>query len=111
MKDVTLAYPGYSKEFELHSLEQSAPRARGQLCSLVGSSLKLSKNTARNFKKVQGHTMGAIDHGLHGPSNLTKDAREFTSHRVYQWRLLLKEYDSNITFIKGIHNTVADAIS
>jgi len=34
-----------------------------------------------------------------------------TSDRVYQWRLLLEEYRPKIVYIKGIHNTVADAIS
>jgi hypothetical protein len=30
---------------------------------------------------------------------------------VYQWRLLLEEYGPKIVYIKGIHNTIADAIS
>jgi hypothetical protein len=30
---------------------------------------------------------------------------------VYRWRLLLEEYGPEIIYIKGIHNTVADAIS
>jgi hypothetical protein len=30
---------------------------------------------------------------------------------VYQWRLLLEEYGPEIVYIKGIHKTVADAIS
>ena len=34
-----------------------------------------------------------------------------TSDRVYRWRLLLEEYCPEIIYIKGIHNTVADAIS
>jgi hypothetical protein len=34
-----------------------------------------------------------------------------TSDWVYQWRLLLEEYGPKIVYIKGIHNTVADAIS
>ncbi len=34
-----------------------------------------------------------------------------TSDRVYRWRLLLEEYGPEIIYIKGIHNTVADAIS
>ena len=42
--------------------------------------------------------------------NLTRDALGLTSDRVYRWRLLLKEYAPEIIFIKGIHNTVADAI-
>ena len=34
-----------------------------------------------------------------------------TSDHVYQWRLLLKEYGPKIVNIKGIQNTVANAIS
>jgi hypothetical protein len=30
---------------------------------------------------------------------------------VYQWRLLLEEYEPEIVYIKGTHNTIADAIS
>jgi hypothetical protein len=30
---------------------------------------------------------------------------------VYWWRFKLKEYGPEIVYIKGIHNTIADAIS
>ena len=30
---------------------------------------------------------------------------------MYRWRLILKEYGPKIIYIKGEHNTVADAIS
>ncbi len=30
---------------------------------------------------------------------------------MYQWRLILKEYGPEIVYIKGIHITIADAIS
>ncbi len=43
--------------------------------------------------------------------NLTRDALDLTSDRVYCWRLLLEEYAPIIMYIKGIHNSVADAIS
>jgi hypothetical protein len=43
--------------------------------------------------------------------NLIRDALGLTSDRVYQWRLLLKEYGPEIIHIKGIHNTVDDTIS
>ena len=43
--------------------------------------------------------------------NLVRDALGMTSDRVYRWRLLLKEYGPEIVYIKGIDNTVADAIS
>ncbi len=43
--------------------------------------------------------------------NLTRDALGPTSDRVYQWWLLLEEHAPQIIYIKGIHNTVADAVS
>ncbi len=43
--------------------------------------------------------------------NLPRDALGLTSDRVYRWRLLLEEYAPKIIYIKGTHNTVADAIS
>ena len=44
-------------------------------------------------------------------NNLIQDALELTSDHVYRWRLLLEGYGPEIVPIKGIHNTVADAIS
>jgi hypothetical protein len=43
--------------------------------------------------------------------NLVQDALGLTSDRVCHWRLILEEYGPTILYIKGIHNTVADAIS
>ena len=43
--------------------------------------------------------------------NLTRDALGSTSDRVYRQRLLLEEFGPEIVYIKGINNTVADAIS
>ncbi len=43
--------------------------------------------------------------------NLIRDALGLTSDQVYRWRLLLEEYAPEKVYIKGIHNTVADAIS
>jgi len=44
-------------------------------------------------------------------SNLTKYALGSTSDRIYRWRQLIEEYGPEIIYIKGIHNSVADAIS
>jgi hypothetical protein len=43
--------------------------------------------------------------------NLTRDGLGLTSDRVARWRILLEEYAPEIIYIKGIHNTDADAIS
>ncbi len=43
--------------------------------------------------------------------NLARDALGLTSDRVHHWRLLLEEYAPKKVHLKGIHNTVADAIS
>ncbi len=43
--------------------------------------------------------------------NFTQDSLGLTSNRVTQWRVLLENYGPEIIYIKGIHNTVADAIS
>ncbi len=43
--------------------------------------------------------------------NLTRDVLGLTSDRVYRLRFLLEEYAPQIIYIKGIHNTVADAVS
>ncbi len=42
-------------------------------------------------------------------ANLMRDALGLTLDQVYQWRLLLEEYGPKIIYIKGIHNTMADA--
>ena len=44
-------------------------------------------------------------------SNLTNYALWSTSDQIYRWRQLIEEYDPEIIYIMGIHNTVADAIS
>jgi hypothetical protein len=43
--------------------------------------------------------------------NLMRDALGLTLDKEYQWRLLLEECRPKIVYIKGIHNTVADATS
>jgi hypothetical protein len=55
--------------------------------------------------------MGPEKKVLTDHANLMRDALGLTSDRVYQWRLLLEEYGPKIVYIKGIHNTIADAIS
>jgi hypothetical protein len=43
--------------------------------------------------------------------NLIRDALGLSSDRVFRWQLLLEDYAPELIHIKGIHNTVADAVS
>jgi hypothetical protein len=63
------------------------------------------------LKEFKGMLWGQDIKGYRDHKNLTRDALGLTSDRVYRWRLLLEEYAPEIIYIKGIHNTVADAIS
>jgi hypothetical protein len=54
--------------------------------------------------------VGARHERLHRSQKSHKSALGLTSDRVYRWGLLLEEYDPEVKNIKGIHNTVADAI-
>jgi hypothetical protein len=63
--------------------------------------------TSKEFQgRLWGQTIKDTDH-----KNLTQDALGLTSNRVYYWRLLLEKFAPEIVYIKGIHNTVVDAIS
>ncbi len=63
------------------------------------------------FKEFRGMMWGQQIKVFTDHQNLTRDALGLTSDRVYRWRLLLEEFAPEIIYIKGIHNTVADAIS
>jgi hypothetical protein len=63
------------------------------------------------LKEFKGMLWGQSIKVFTDHKNLTRDAFGLTSDRVYQWMLLLEEHDPKIVYIKGIHNTVTDAIS
>ncbi len=62
------------------------------------------------LKEIKGMLFGQDIKVFTDHKNLTGDAHGLTSDRVYFWRFLLEEYAPKIIYIKGIHNTVADAI-
>jgi hypothetical protein len=125
-KEVVLAYPDFSKPFEIYTDTFST-----QLGAMIAQdnrpiaffSRKLSKTqqkysvmeiellaiveTLKEFKEILwGKSIKVFTDHI----NLTRDALGLTSDKVYQWRLLLEEYAPKIIYIKGRHNTVADAI-
>ena len=120
-KDVVLAYPDFSKSFEIYTDASTM-----QLGAVITAffSRKLSETQTKysvtkikllaiveTLKEFRGMLWGQQIKVYTDHKNLTRDALGLTSDRVYQWRLLLEEFAPEIIYIKGIHNTVADAIS
>eukprot|EP00804_Cyclotella_cryptica_P010465 CCRYP_012288-RA/>CCRYP_012288-RA protein AED:0.12 eAED:0.32 QI:0/0/0/1/0.33/0.25/4/0/520 len=126
-KDVVLAYPNYSREFEIYTdalskqlgsviTQGNRPLAffsrkmltTQQKYSMTELELLAIVETLKEFK---GMLWGQRFKVYTDHKNLIQDALGLTSDRVYRWRLLLEEFGPKIVYIKGIHNTVADAIS
>ncbi len=126
-KETVLAYPDFSKPFEIYTDTPSM-----QLGAMITQdnrpialfSRKLSKTQQKysvteiellaiveTLKEFKGMLWGQDIKVYTHHKNLTRDALGLTSDRVYHWRLLLEEYAPKVMYIKGIHNTVADAIS
>eukprot|EP00804_Cyclotella_cryptica_P016680 CCRYP_001999-RA/>CCRYP_001999-RA protein AED:0.06 eAED:0.06 QI:1397/-1/1/1/-1/1/1/255/979 len=126
-RNVTLAYPDYSQGFEIYTdsskfqlgaviTQNNRPLAffsrklsqMQQKYSVTEQELLAIVETLNEFKDMLWGQQITVytDH-----KNLMQDALGLTSDRVYRWRLLLEEYGPTIVYIKGIHNTVADAIS
>jgi hypothetical protein len=74
--------------------------------SIIGIELLAIVKTLKEFK---GMLWGKNIKVFTDHANLI--ALGLTSDRVYQWRLFLEEYGPKIVYIKGIHNTVANAVS
>ncbi len=125
-KDVVLAYPDYSKFFEIYtdaSSEQLGAVITQDNRSIAFFSWKLSNTQCKysvteiellaivkTLKEFKGMPWGQNTKLFTHHANLTRDALSLTLDRVYQLRLLLEEYKPKIVYMKGIHNTAADAI-
>eukprot|EP00804_Cyclotella_cryptica_P008310 CCRYP_016501-RA/>CCRYP_016501-RA protein AED:0.22 eAED:0.21 QI:0/0/0/1/0/0/2/0/361 len=126
-KDVVLAYPNFSREFEIYtdasSKQLGSAITQGnrplaffsrklstmqQKCSVTKLELL---SIVETLKEVKGMLWGQRLKVYTDHKNLIQDALGLTSDRVYRWRLLLKEFGPEILYIEGIHNTVAGAIS
>jgi hypothetical protein len=124
---VVLAYPDFPKPFDIYTDESTmqlgavitqdnrpiaffSRKLSGAQSKYTFTKLKLLAivETLKEFKgMLWGQRLNVyIDH-----RNLTRDGLGLTSDRVTRWRILLEEYAPKIIYIKGIHNTVADAIS
>jgi hypothetical protein len=127
-KEVVLAYPDYNSSFEIYT-DASTKQSLGAVITqhnrpIAFFSRKLSVTQSKysvtkielfvvveTLKEFKGMLWGQSIKVFTDHKNLTRDALGLTSDRVYQWRLLLGEYAPDIVYIKGVHNTVTDAIS
>ncbi len=126
-KDVVLAYPDFSKTFEIYTdastmqlgaiiTQDNRPIAFfSQKLSVAQSKYSVTEiellAIVETLKEFKGMLWGQSIKVYTDHKNLTRDALGLTSDRVYRWRLLLEEYTPDIVYIKGVHNTVTDAIS
>ena len=71
---------------------------------------RIVRRLVETLKEFNGMLWGQRINVYTDHKNLTRDGLGLTSDRVARWRILLEEYAPEIIYIKGIHNTVADAI-
>jgi hypothetical protein len=125
-KDVVLAYPDYSKVSKIYT--DASSKQLGAVitqdnrpiaffsCKLSDAQLKYSITKieliaiVETLKEFKGMLWGQQIKVFTDHANLMRDALVLTLDQVYQWRLLLEEYGLKIVYIKGIHNTMADAV-
>jgi hypothetical protein len=125
-KETVLTYPDVLKSFEIYtntSLMQLGAVITQDNKPIAFFSRKLSKMQQKysvteikllaiveTLKEFKGMLWGQDIKVYTNHKNLIRDALGLTSDRVYCWLLLLEGYAPEIIYIKGIHNTVADAI-
>jgi hypothetical protein len=126
-KEVVLAYLDFSKPFDIYtdaSTKQLGAAITQDNRPIAFFSRKLSgaqsKYTVTKLELLAiVQTQKEFNRMLWGQrinvytdhKKLTPDGLGLTSNGVTCWRILLEEYAPKIIYIKGIHNTVADAIS
>jgi hypothetical protein len=126
-KEVVLAYPDFTKPFDNYT--DASTKQLGLVITqdnrpiaffsrkLSGAQSKYTVTElellaiAETLKEFNGMLWGQRIIVYTDHKNLTRDGLGLTSDRVTRWRILLEEYAPEIIYIKGIHNTVADAIS
>jgi hypothetical protein len=126
-KEVVLAYPDFTKLFEIYtnaSTKQLGAVITQENRPIVFFSRKLSGAQSK-YTVIKLELLAIVEplkefnrklwvqwiNVYTDHKNLTRDGLGLTSNRVTCWRILLEEYAPKIIYIKGIHNTVADAIS
>jgi hypothetical protein len=126
-KEVVLAYLDFTKPFEIYTdastMQLGSVMTQGNRSiaffgrkqSVTQTKYSVTKiellAIIETLKEFQGMLWGQTIKAYTDHKNLTQDALGLTSDRVYRWQLLLELFAPEIVYIKGIHNTVVDAIS
>jgi hypothetical protein len=121
-----LAYPDYSKVFKIYTDASSkqlgavitqdnrpipffSPKLSDTQRKYSVTKIKLL-SMVETLKEFKGMLWGQQIKLFTDHANLMRDTLGLTLDRVYRWRLLLEEHGPKIVYIKGIHNTMADAV-
>mgnify|MGYP005753024869 CR=1 FL=1 len=124
-KQTMLAYPDYSKPFDIHTdashLQLGAVISQdGQPIAFYSRKLQPAQtryttterellSIVETLKEFRNILLGQKIHVYTDHKNLT--CKNFNTERVMRWRLILEEYGPELHYVKGEHNIVADALS
>ncbi len=120
-----MTYPDYFKVFEIYTNASSkqlgavitqdnrpilffSRKLSDMQCKYSVTEIELLA-IVKTLKEFKGMLWGQNMKVFTDHTNLMRDALGLTLDRVYQWRLLLEEYGPKIIYVKGIHNTFAEA--
>jgi hypothetical protein len=125
--DTLLAYPDFSKEFEIHT-DASDYQLGATICQngkpiaffsrkLMGAQLNYTMTEKELLSIIE--CLETFHNLLFGQrlvvwtdhKNLVTEATISQSQRVQHWRPILEEYGPDIRYIKGEENCAADALS
>ena len=124
-REVMLAYPDFTQPFEIHT--DASHYQLGAVISQKGKpiafySRKLNPAQTRyttterellsiveTLKEYRNILLGHEIEVFTDHKNLVY--KTFNTERVMRWRLIIEEFGPKLTYIKGTHNVVADALS
>ena len=125
VKETLLAYPNFNKPFQIHT--DASNYQLGAVVSQEGKPIafyshKLTPAQTRyttterellsiveTLKEYWNILLGQQIEVFTDHKNLVY--KHFNTERVMRWRLLLEEFGPKLTYVKGVNNIVADALS
>ena len=126
-RDVILAYPNFDEEFVIYT-DASTRQLGGvitqnnRVIAFFSRKLTLAQtkytvtelellSIVELLKEFKGMLLGQRITVWTDHQNLIRDSLGRDCDRVMRWNLLLQEFNPTVKYIKGVDNTVADAVS